>query len=304
MHLHRTASAFPSLGSVACIAGLILCACCSAAAAEERIVFRGSVAVKPAIDAAAKAFAAVRPGATISSSGSTSDVSIQAVVSGEAHLGALVKDLTPEQRQQHPALRTIPVALDGLVLVVHARNPVSGLTTAQVGEIFVGGITDWKSLGGSDAQILPVVRMRSFASSAFFGASFGLEYQEVGEGADKRMQHRLKGAGDWGAGRALITDDHNKGLAKVITAPDAITYAPYGIAQGMIAKGASLKLLTLDGIAPTPASIQAGTYPVTRPCLLLVAGEPQGILHDFIAFITSTDGQKVVEACDFVPLAK
>jgi phosphate transport system substrate-binding protein len=273
-------------------------------AAEDKIVFRGSVAVKPIVDACAKAFAAAHPGAAVSGSGSTSDVSIQAVLSGEAQLGALVKDLTPEQKAANPDLRTIPVALDGLVLVVNAANPVTGLTKAQVVDLFSGTIANWKDVGGADGAVLPVVRMKSFASSAFFGASFGLEYEETGEGAAKRMQHRAKGAADWGAARALITDDHQKGLAKVITAPEAITYAPYGIAKSMVTKGVAVKLLALDGAEPTPATIQDGTYKVTRPCLLLVKGEPAGVLKDFIAFMTSADGQKVIEGCDFVPLAK
>lgn len=286
-----------------CIASL---ACCAAVlgAADEKIVFRGSVAVKPIVDAAAKAFSASHAGVTVSSAGSTSDVSIQAVLAGEAQLGALVKDLSAEQRTKNPDLHTIPVAIDGLVLVVNAKNPVVGLTKRQVAEVFTGAIATWKAIGGADTPIQPVVRMKSFATSAFFGASFELEYQESGEGADKRMQHRPKGSAEWGAAKALITDDHQKGLAKVITLADAITYAPYGIAQSMIAKGAGLKLLALDGIAAAPATIQGGTYPITRPCLLLVKGEAQGALLDFVTFMTSAEGQKVVESCDYVPLAK
>ena len=276
----------------------------SLAAGEERIVFRGSVAVKPIIDACAKAFAAANPGVTVGGAGSTSDVSIQAVLSGEAQLGALVKDLTPEQKAANPDLRTIPVAIDGLVLVANAVNPVAGLGKEQVVGVFTGAIASWKDLGGADAAIVPVVRMKSFASSAFFGASFGLDYQEAGEGAAKRMQHRAKGAADWGPAQALITDDHPKGLAKVVTTADAITYAPYGIAKGMASKGAAIKLLALDGVEPTPATIQGGTYPVTRPCLLLVKGEPQGALKAFIDFMVSAPGQQVVESADFVPLAR
>lgn len=293
----------PSRTTAAAIA-LLACAAMRLEAAEEKLVFRGSVAVKPVVDAAAKAFTAAHPEIGISTSGSTSDVSLQAVVAGEAQLGALVKDLSPEQRRQNPELRTIPIAIDGLVLVVSVKNPVAGLSRKQIGDIFTGTIATWQAVGGADAPIVPVVRMKSFASSAFFGSSFELEYQEVGEGADKRMQHRAKGASEWGAARALITDDHPKGLAKVLTMPDAITYAPYGIAQAMISKGAGLKLLALDGTMPTPATIQAGTYPVTRPCLLLLKGEPQGALQAFVSFLTSSEGQKVVESCDFVPLAK
>jgi phosphate transport system substrate-binding protein len=286
---------------------LLCCAVLFAAslsAGEERVVFRGSVAVKPIVDACAKAFAAANPGVTVGGAGCTSDLSIQAVVSGEAQLGALVKDLTPEQRAAHPDLRTIPVALDGLVLVVNGANPIPGLTKAQVVGVFSGAIASWKEVGGADAIIVPVVRMKTFASSAFFGASFGLEYQETGEGAAKRMQHRAVGAADWGPAPALITDDHPKGLAKVVTTAEAITYAPYGIARGMASKGAAIRLLALDGIEPTPAAIQSGAYPVTRPCLLLVKGEPQGALKAFIDFMASAAGQQVVEAADFVPLAR
>ena len=283
---------------------LLLCLTGALLAGEEKIVFRGSVAVKPIVDACAKAFKVSHPEVTVGGAGSTSDLSIKALIAGEAQLGALVKDLTAEQKAANPDLRTIPVALDGLVLVSNAANPVAGVSKAQVVGLFSGSIATWKELGGADAAVMPVVRMKSFASSTFFGASFGLEYDETGEGAAKRMQHRPKGAAEWGPARALITDDHPKGLAKVLTAPEALTYAPYGIAKSMVTKGAALKLLALDGIEPTPATIQGGTYTVTRPCLLLVKGEPQGALKDFIDFMLSPEGQKVIEGCDFVPLAK
>jgi len=282
---------------------LLLCLSAALLASEEKIVFRGSVAVKPIVDACAKAFATSHPGVTVPGAGSTSDVSIQAVLSGEAQLGALVKDLTPEQKAANPDLRTIPIALDGLVLVANKANAVAGLSKAQVVGVFSGAIANWKDLGGADAAIVPVVRMKSFASSAFFGASFGLEYEETGEGAAKRMQLRAKGAKDWGPARALITDDHPPGLAKVITTAEAVTYAPYGIAKAMEAKGAAIRLLTLDGVAPTPATIQGGTYPVTRPCLLLIKGEAQGALKEFLDFVCSPAGQQIIEGCSFVPLA-
>ena len=283
---------------------LLLCLTSAMFAGDDKIVFRGSVAVKPIVDACAKAFAASHPGFSVTGAGSTSDLSLKAVVAGEAQFGALVKDLSAEQKAASPDLRTIPVALDGLVLVANGANAVTGLTKAQVAGVFSGSIASWKELGGAETAILPVVRMKSFASSSFFGASFGLEYDETGDGAAKRMQHKPKGAAEWGTARALITGDHPAGLAKVLTAPEAVTYAPYGIAKAMITKGAALKLLSLDGVEPTPATIQAGTYTVTRPCLLLVKGEPHGALKDFIDFMRSAEGQKVIEDCDFVPLAK
>lgn len=285
------------LAGLTCLAALL-------AGAEERIVFRGSLAVKPIVDAAAAAFAAAHPGVAIASEGCTSDASLQAVLAGEAQLGALVKELTGEQRQQHPDLRTIPVAIDGLALVVNARNPLPGLNRAQVAGIFAGTIATWRQLGGGPGAIRPVVRTTSFATSAFFGASFGLEYREDGQGAERRMLHRPLGAEAWGPARALVTDDHAQGLAVVAANPEAITYAPYGIAKAAIAAGGALRLLALDGVLPDAVSIQGGTYPVTRTCLLLVHGDPQGRLLDFVTFMTSNAGQHLVESCAFVPLAK
>jgi len=285
------------LAGLTCLAALL-------AGAEERIVFRGSLAVKPIVDAAAAAFAAAQPGVAIASEGCTSDASLTAVLSGEAQLGALVKELTAEQRREHPDLRTIPVAIDGLVLVVHARNPLPGLNREQVAGIFTGAIASWGQLGGAANAIRPVVRTTSFATSAFFGASFALEYREDGLGAGRRMQHRMLGATVWGPARSLVTDDHSQGLALVAANPDAITYAPYGIAKAAIAAGGALRLLALDGVQPDPVSIQGGTYPATRTCLLLVRGDPQGRLLDFVSFMTSDAGQRLVESCAFVPLAK
>lgn len=162
-----------------------------------------------------------------------------------------------------------PVALDGLVLVVHPDNPVAGLTSGEAQAVFNGRVTNWAALGGPDLAIDLLVR-------------------EPTSGARAILSRRIMGAQRVSINAQIVADDAE--MATVVAAyPAAIGYSLMGTAVS-----APVKLLTVDGIAATPNTTGTQTYPLTTPLYFVAAAEPSGPLRDFLAWVQSLDGQGVV----------
>lgn len=56
----------------------------------------------------------------------------------------------------------------------------------------------------------------------------------------------------------------------------------------------------IDGAAPTVEKVKAGTYKVVRPFNIATKGEASEVAQDFINFIMSADGQKVVSENGYI----
>ena len=60
--------------------------------------------------------------------------------------------------------------------------------------------------------------------------------------------------------------------------------------------------MTVDGIVPSVGTVLKGTYPISRPLFMYTNGKPKGLAKDFIEFVLSPDGQKIVKEQGFVSL--
>lgn len=161
-----------------------------------------------------------------------------------------------------------PVALDGLVFIVHPNNPVTALTGAEVQAIFNGRITNWQSLGGPDQPIMLLSREQGS------GLRTLLRQQMM---AEQRINpNALLQAGD----AAMVTAVANN--------PAAIGYSSLGSASE-----AAVKMVSLDGRFATPTTTANQTYPLTTPLYFLTAteAEPMGELRALLAWLQADEGQ-------------
>jgi hypothetical protein len=161
-----------------------------------------------------------------------------------------------------------PVALDGLVVVVHAGNPLDGLSRAQAQAIFSGRTTNWQSAGGHDQAIVLISRERGSGARAIFNERVLVE-------------QRL-------AITAVIQPDNRSLLAAVAGEAGAIGYAMMGDLIGEV------KALALDGVEPTPATTADQSYPLTVPLYFVAPAEPMGELRAFLAWLQSESGQSLL----------
>lgn len=176
------------------------------------------------------------------------------------------------------------VALDGLAVYVNAENSVKELSLAQLDSIFTGKITNWKDVGGKDAPITLYSRENSSGTYEFF------------------KEHVLKKK-DFAASAQTMP-----GTAAVL---QAVAKDANGIGYGGAAYGAGAKHLLVKkddaspGVEPTEATVQDGSYPISRSLYIYVnPAIDQGEIAKYLAWITSADGQKVVKDVGYFALKK
>jgi len=107
------------------------------------VVVLGSTSVAPVMEHLKEAYEAMNPGVTIEVQSAGSSAGINAARDGLADIGMSSRELT---NAELAVLASIPMAFDGVAVIVHNDNPISTLTIEQVRQIFVGDINRWSGV--------------------------------------------------------------------------------------------------------------------------------------------------------------
>jgi phosphate transport system substrate-binding protein len=169
------------------------------------------------------------------------------------------------------------VAYDGLGVVVHAANPIKGLTKKQVEQIFTGEITDWSAVGGSGGKISVYTRNTSSGT-----------YSDWKELAMKKR--------DYAPGSQKMAG-HEQIAAEVGKNPNGVGYV--GLAY---MKASGIKVVPIEGQMPSQKAVIDKTWPYARPTFYYTNGEPAGVARQFVEFTLTPTGQKIVDRVGFVPI--
>ncbi|WP_018086762.1 phosphate ABC transporter substrate-binding protein [Desulfurispora thermophila] len=247
----------------------------SGQAAKTTITTAGSTSVQPLSEELAKAFQAKKPNITVNVQGGGSSQGIKAAAEGIAEIGACSRELKESEKSLGLVENTI--ALDGIAVVVNPQNSqVSDLTIEQVKKIFAGEIKNWKDVGGKDAPINVVTRE---AGSGTRGA-----FEELVMGKEAKITDNAVTSPSNGAVRTSVAGD-----------PNAIGYISIGYLNEEV------KPVKIDGVEPKEDNVKSGQYKISRPFIYLTKGEPQGAAKEFIEFVLSPEGQKIV-AKHYIPV--
>ena len=193
-----------------------------------------------------------------------------------------------ELKQANFDIKMEPFATDALVFVVNANNPVDSLTLEQLQGIYTGKITNWKEVGGDDLEIVP------FQRNAESGSQVLMNKLVMG---DLQMMDAPEGymLSEMGTLMEAVKSYDNSA--------SAIGYSVYYYAHDMeMADG--LKLLKIDGVAPSADTIRSEEYPFRNPYFVVMAADtpensPTAILYNWIL---SEEGQKLVDRQGYVSI--
>jgi len=184
-----------------------------------------------------------------------------------------------------PAAR--PICKDAFVFITHRENPVESLTIEQVKGIFSGAVTNWRDVGGADEPI------RAFQREPGSGSQTGME-DLVMQGAPMAPAETV-GYVDSMAG--LIEQ-----VAEYQNTPAGIGYT-YKYYIDNLYKNPDIKILQIEGIAPTQENIIAETYSLSVNYYGVIReGEEQGPGGLFLDWILSAEGQECVKQAGYVPI--
>ncbi|MCC6922396.1 MAG: phosphate ABC transporter substrate-binding protein [Nitrosomonas sp.] len=261
----------------AVIAGLMVFSMTTAHAGTQRLTLTGSSTVAPLVNEIARRFEAQFPGVRIDVQTGGSSRGINDVRKGVADIGLVSRALKPGEEDLH----AYTIALDGIGLIVHARNPVVSLDKQQVVDIFTGKITRWNAVGGDDARITVINKAEGRSTLELF-----LEYFQLKNSAIRPH---------------VIIGDNAQGIKTITGNRNAIGYVSIGAAEYESRRGVPLRLLVLDGVASSVDNVRNGNFPLSRPLNLVTASAAQGLARQFITFAQSAQVHDLIEAQYFVP---
>ncbi|HOC60052.1 MAG TPA: phosphate ABC transporter substrate-binding protein [Smithellaceae bacterium] len=251
-------------------------------AAADSIVIKGSTTVLPVAQGTLEAFMKANPGVQMSLSGGGSGEGIKALIDKTADIATSSREIKPKEielaksKGVHPVAHI--VAYDAIIPVVHPKNKVKNLTVDQLGQIYQGNITNWKELGGDDLKI--VVISRDSSSGTF--ESWDHFVMKKAKVTPKAQMLASNGA--------------------LVTAVAKNKYAIAYLGIGYLNK--SVKPLQVNGITASIQTAMSKEYPFSRELYMYTNGEPQNAVAKYLAFVKSTQGQKVVAKEGFVPLTE
>ena len=238
-----------------------------AAAISGTVSTDGSTSMEKVIGALSESYMAVNKDVTVNYNPTGSGAGITAVQGGTCDIGLSSRALKDEEKAA--GLKETVLAYDGIAIIVHPDNPVSDLSIEQIAQLYTGEITNWKDVGGNDAQVVLIGR------EAASGTRDGFESIT---GTKDKCQYRqeLTSTGD------VIT--------AVSQNPDAIGYASLASIKD------SVKALNVDGVTPSEASVKDGSYKVQRPFVLVtVEGKALSeVAQSFFDYVTSADAADII----------
>ena len=226
------------------------------------------------------------PGRIIQVTGGGSGTGIAALINGTTEICMASRPMkADEKRKLRDRYQTmgfeIPVAKDGLSIYLNEQSQVKELSFAQLRDIYTGTITNWKQVGGPDAQIVLYGRENSSGTYVYFKDNVLL-----GRDFSARCQTL--------PGTAAVVN-------AVAKDPNGIGYGGAAYAKG-IKDCAVKKDATSAAVLPSAATVKDGSYPVTRDLYLYTRTKPAGEAKKFIDWVLSSEGQSLATQVGYVPV--
>jgi phosphate transport system substrate-binding protein len=180
------------------------------------------------------------------------------------------------------------VGYDALAVYVHRDNPIDSISIEKLAEIYGegGAIEDWSKVDGRTADLGEIIRVSRQNNSGTYAY-----FREAVLG--KKKDYKL-GSVDQSGSKDVV--------ALVGRTIGAIGYSGMGYATPEVKMLKISKAPGEPGVAPTVENAKDGTYPITRPLLIYTVGEPTGTVKEYLDWILSVDGQKVVSELGYVPV--
>ncbi len=194
-------------------------------------------------------------------------------------LGAVTRKLTPEENDDSLEYREL--AQDALVVATHPSvEGVTNLQTEQLKAIYGGKITNWQEVGGPNAPIILLDRPE-------------------GESGKKLLREYYLGEELKKSSEAVI-------LTKESDLIETLQSTEYSIGAFSLAYAVvndlAINRLSLDGVKPTIANVQAGKYKMTRKLGIVYPKKGASeATYQFINFAFSEAGAAELLQAGFVP---
>jgi len=245
---------------------------------KQTIKISGSTTVLPIVQKAADQYMATHPDADIQVSGGGSGVGIQMIGAKTVDIGMSSRDVTKAEMAKYPSFIVTTVAQDGIAVVVNPVNTAQYLTLDQIKNIYLGKITKWTEISGANVpntnnQIVIIGRDSASGTRSYFDETLLAKATPT----NKMLEKNSNGAV----------------LQTVAQTPGSIGYVSIGFVSKDV-KALPVWYNAQKIVAPTLDNVKTKTYPVSRDLYVITNGPASGLSGDFIKYILSPEGQKIV----------
>ncbi len=234
------------------------------------ITITGSTSVEKPLTAMMDEFMALNPDVTINYTGTGSSAGIADTLAGANDIGASSRELKEEEEVD--GLKEVTFAYDGIAVAVNPANPIEDLTMEDLAKIYSGEVTNWNQIGGNDSEIIVVSREGASGTRSAFEELIKLE--DAGGLAES----------------ATVKEGNGNIQSTVAGNENAIGYVSFSFIDETV------KSVNVEGVEGTAENAKSGTYPLSRPFLLVyMEDKATPAVKAFLDFTLSEDGQGFVE---------
>lgn len=237
-----------------------------------KLTLNGSTSMAKVCQALGEAFQAKYPDVTVEKGGTGSGDAAKAVSAGTALIGDLSRNMKPEEKPGEYEI--VPIAIDGIAIVVHKDNTVSGLSSDQIAKIFTGEITNWKDVGGDDRKITVLGREAASGTRDGFETIF-------------KCAKKCKYAAELSStGEVVNKIGNDKGSIGYVS---------------LDSLNSSIKAVDIDHVKVNEENIVNGTYKAQRPFIeIYKKGTDSDLVKAWFAFVQSDEGKAVIKKAGLV----
>lgn len=178
-----------------------------------------------------------------------------------------------------------PIGKEAFVFFVNEKNPVDNLNSEEIKSIYSGKINNWSEVGGKENRIMAFQRPADSGSQTIMEKFMG----------DTPLMPALK---EEVAGMGDLMEE----VASYRNYNNSLGYSFRFFTTGMN-PNAKIKLVSLDGVEPSPENIESGKYPfVVNLYAITVKDNRKKSVQPMLEWMQGPEGQKLIEEVGYIPL--
>lgn len=237
----------------------------ASSAAAETVVFAGSSTVMPIMESMMPVFE--DNGMNLEIQGGGSSAGFKATQMGMAEVGMMSRNLSDEEQK---VLDSTVIARDWIVFVANDAAPFDEITKEEVIDIYTG---EKSTLEGQELHAIA---------------------KESGSATKKVFDKYFELSGKLSPGLTLI-GANGQAIASVARDPSGLAYVSYAAVSSAMEQGEPIKMLALDGVAPTPENAADGSYPLSRALILVFQSKNSELMERIEKVLATPDAVEVFE---------